>query len=512
MQVGVPRPIVALGAGGMGEVTLAVLKGGFDVKKLVVLKSLRRELYSDQNVRQMFLEEARLSARLTHMNVVHVHKVISGDHPAIVMEYLDGQPMSAVIRAAGERFTTAMQLRVISEALAGLHYSHELRDYDGTPLRIVHRDVSPQNVFITYEGQVKVVDFGLAKIASQRSLTKSGTIKGKLEYMPPEQMMGGSVDRRADIYAVGCMLWQACTGELLWANKSEALIVRHMMTGDIPAPSTRRKVHPQLEAMTLKALAFEPADRYQTALDLQIAVDEFLLQQFEGGPSSREIGAFVAELFAVQRRQRAEAIRAAMSLPGTLPTPAEGADNTIAAVSVPARTRSAIRSLGLAGVVTTLVAFGGAGISLLVKTRPKETGQVDNVTAEAHRSVSLRISVVPREAVVSVDNWPTHENPVLLRLPQDHLDHEVRAVLSGYESITRFVRLDSDLSLDLVLRKASPEVESKTHVDVGVAPPTRQSSPPANREALRSAPTANGACNPPYYFKDGVKLFRPECL
>lgn len=199
----------------MGEVTLAVKKGSPDVRKLVVLKTLRRDMLGDAAIRKMFSEEACLSARLSHPNVVQVFGVIAADSPVLVMEYLDGKPLSAILKRAGDRCSIAMQLRILSHVLAGLHYSHELRDYDGTPLNIVHRDISPQNVFVTYGGLVKVLDFGLAKVATKRSRTKSGMVKGKLEYMPAEQMIAGEVDRRADIYAVGCMLWQTCSGERL---------------------------------------------------------------------------------------------------------------------------------------------------------------------------------------------------------------------------------------------------------------------------------------------------------
>ncbi|HEY5955811.1 MAG TPA: serine/threonine-protein kinase [Polyangiaceae bacterium] len=500
------RPILALGAGGMGEVTLAVKKGGLDVKKLVVLKTLRRDMLGDESIRRLFLEEASLSARLSHPNVVQVFNVIANGNPILVMEYLDGKPLSAILHRAGNRCSIAMQLQFLSHVLAGLHYSHELCDYDGTPLKIVHRDVSPQNVFVTYDGQVKVLDFGLAKVAIKRSRTKSGTVKGKLEYMPVEQMIGGDVDRRADIYAVGCMLWHACAGERLWANESETTIVRNLITGNIPRPSTRRRVDVRLEAMTMKALAFDPKHRYQTALAFQEDIDDFL-REISNVPSSHDISKFVSDLFAQEREVMASVIRTAMTTP-SLQTPALHAVDVDepSLLSWFKRRLSLGRSTKIATIAAASVVIGIVAIRLL-------HGRAGPVTmdgaVDTPRLVTLRIAAAPSGAVLTVDNRPTEQNPASLRLPADNRQHEVRAALSGYETVSRFVRLERDLSLLLALQ---PTATVASAAPASSNAPTSGGKATTRRKKTNTTGGADVSCDPPHYYKDGLKYFKRHCL
>jgi serine/threonine protein kinase len=498
-------PILTLGAGGMGEVTLAVKQGSPDVKKLVVLKTLRRDMLGDESIRRMFLEEACLSARLSHPNVVQVFNVISNGAPILVMEYLDGKPMSAILSRAGDRCSIPMQLRILSCVLSGLHYSHELRDYDGTPLKLVHRDVSPHNVIVTYDGLVKVLDFGLAKVATKRSRTKSGTVKGKLEYMPVEQMMGGEVDRRADIYAVGCMLWHACAGERLWADANENSIVRSLITGNIPRPSTRRPVDARLEAMTMKALAFDPKHRYQTALEFQEAIEEYL-RHIACAPSSQEIAEFVSGLFEQERRAMADVIRMAMTKPQVRSPSLRDTDENERTHNSIIRRRTSSKSVIVTGMISAvLVVAAIASLRLLIAR---------GTTANAHGleprdSVTLRVAVVPSSAVIVVDNWPTHENPATLRLSRDSRAHEIRAALTGYESVRRLVHLEQDLTLDLVLQPTTAGATSATTPSTAL--PNGDSSIPRQRKATATR-SPSETCDPPYYYRDGLKYFKRSCL
>src|SRR5438105_4376679 len=169
------RVIAKLGQGGMAKVFLTVVPGPAGVQKLLVVKELRPELAHDEDIRTMFLDEARLAARLNHPNVVQTYEVgVERGHYFIAMEYLEGQPLNRLWRRmAAEHMPLEMQLKILADALNGLHYAHELVDFDGTPLHVVHRDISPHNVFVTYDGQVKVVDFGIAKAASSRGSTKN---------------------------------------------------------------------------------------------------------------------------------------------------------------------------------------------------------------------------------------------------------------------------------------------------------------------------------------------------
>jgi eukaryotic-like serine/threonine-protein kinase len=203
--------ITKLGHGGMARVLLMVARGRSGVSKLLVVKELLAEIKEDPEFLAMFLDEARLAARLNHPNVVQTYEVSEdGPTPVIVMEYLEGQSLAAVLNRIGRaQMPLQLHLHILLQALTGLHYAHELRDFDGTPLGVVHRDVSPQNIFVTYEGQVKLVDFGIAKASSSSGRTRTGVFKGKVAYASPEQTASSTVDRRSDVFAVGVMRWRS---------------------------------------------------------------------------------------------------------------------------------------------------------------------------------------------------------------------------------------------------------------------------------------------------------------
>src|SRR5262245_45560386 len=202
--IGKYQLIANLGHGGMADVYLSVVHGPVGFNKLTVIKRLRPSLAEEQEFLAMFLDEARLAARLNHPNVVQTNEVaeIEGQY-YIAMEYLDGQPLNRILTRAQKAGTLPRELliRVVADCLAGLHYAHELADYDGSPLGVVHRDASPHNIFVTYDGQTKVVDFGIAKAATRSAETRGGVLKGKVAYMAPEQARSGEVDRRSDVFA-----------------------------------------------------------------------------------------------------------------------------------------------------------------------------------------------------------------------------------------------------------------------------------------------------------------------
>src|SRR5215472_7080887 len=183
--------IAILGHGGMADVYLAVSRGPAGFNKLIVIKRLRPDLAADPSFRDMFLDEARLAARLNHPNVVSTFEVgEEGSSIYLAMEYLEGQPLNLVVREASKKHVSLpeeLYARILADALMGLHYAHKLADYDGSPLRVVHRDVSPHNIFVTYDGQVKMLDFGIAKAESKATQTEVGVLKGKVAYMAPEQ-------------------------------------------------------------------------------------------------------------------------------------------------------------------------------------------------------------------------------------------------------------------------------------------------------------------------------------
>ncbi|MEO5726594.1 MAG: serine/threonine-protein kinase [Byssovorax sp.] len=298
------RLLAELGHGGMAEVFLAVVCGPAGFNKLLVIKQIRPQLAEEPEFLGMFLDEARLAARLNHRNVVQTNEVgQQNGRYFIAMEYLEGQPLNRVLH----RFQKVgglpldLHLRVVSEVLAGLHHAHELADYDGTPLGVVHRDVTPHNIFITYDGQVKVVDFGIAKALNSSSETRSGVLKGKVAYMAPEQARGEQVDRRADLFSVGVVLWEAVTGRRLWKGVPDLTILQRLLKGEIPTPRSVSPAVPEaLEAIILKCLARDRDERYATALDLQADLDAHLDAQEERG-SARDLGKLISKQFDVDR-------------------------------------------------------------------------------------------------------------------------------------------------------------------------------------------------------------------
>ncbi len=311
--------IAELGRGGMADVFLAVARGkaGLGFTKLVVIKRLREHLANDADFVAMLVDEARIAARLNHPNVVQMLEIdeVEGEY-FLAMEYLDGQPLRRVQqrseKAAG--FTKLMQYSIISDVLSGLHHAHELSDYDGTPLKVVHRDVTPHNVFVTYDGQVKVVDFGIAKAVGRASETRHGIIKGKVPYMAPEQAAGQVVDRRADIFSAGVMLWEAAVGTRLWQDVKEIDILRALIRGNIP--SSPREADPtvsvELDAICKKALAFKLDDRYATAAEFQSDLDKVIAAS-GGRPAARELGKVVADAFGDKRDETKAIIEAQLA-------------------------------------------------------------------------------------------------------------------------------------------------------------------------------------------------------
>ena len=219
----------------MADIYLAVARGALGFSKLVVVKHLR-SYDEDRHTLDMFLDEARLAARLNHPNIVDTYDVGRDDDAYfIAMEYLDGQSLSRIMRAAqqGQLPATAW-VRIVADALRGLHYAHELCDYDGMPFGLVHRDVSPPNIFVTYGGEIKIVDFGIAKATLNTYETDPGIVKGKLGYMAPEQVAGNVVDRRTDIFSMGVVLWEALVRRRLLEGG-----IRHALDerGQLPLPT-----------------------------------------------------------------------------------------------------------------------------------------------------------------------------------------------------------------------------------------------------------------------------------
>ncbi len=312
------RLLARLGSGGMAEVYLVLSEGPGGFSKLQVLKLMRSDLTDQErpDFLQMFQDEARLAARLNHPNIVQSTEVGAEDgQPFIVMEFLDGQPLNRVQQRArhqGAGFALEMELFVLCQVLEGLDYAHRLTDYDGTPLHIVHRDVSPQNVFVTYTGQTKLVDFGVAKTL-ESSRTRAGVVKGKVAYMPPEQVTGsGGIDHRADLFSVGVLLWEAVAGQPMHAELSVYESLHRLVRGDLPnIRNVQPEVPDELARILERALKLDPKQRYPDADAFRHDLLEYL--EATSKVRARDVGDAVARLFARERNELSGVIRRAMS-------------------------------------------------------------------------------------------------------------------------------------------------------------------------------------------------------
>lgn len=273
------RLVSRIATGGMSEVFLALMPGPLGSVKPVVLKRLWPELANDPAHVQLFLDEARISLQMAHPNVVHAFESgIDGDRHFLALEYLDGQSLKHLVEASAPSggLSVPLAIKIVCDVLTALEYVHNLTDLSGAPLHIVHRDVSPQNVFITYEGNVKLVDFGIAQFGDAPSpLARQG--KGRVVYMAPEQVAGDPVDARADIFSVGVMLWELAAGRRLWDGMTEAQVTDHLRARlPLPTLPRNRGFPPGLAAVCAKALAPDPDQRYQHASQLLFDLGQLL--------------------------------------------------------------------------------------------------------------------------------------------------------------------------------------------------------------------------------------------
>jgi len=316
-----------LGHGGMAEVNLAVVEGKGGFRKLTVIKRLHPHLAMEPGFTEMFLDEARLAARLNHPHCVQTYEVGEvNDNHFLAMEYLDGQGLERVLRISGQQskpMPIALSARIVADALDGLSYAHELTDFDGTEMRVVHRDISPQNIFITYNGMVKLLDFGIAKAATHITVTKTGVIKGKYAYIAPEQALGQQVDERSDLWSMGVVLWEVLTGRRLFKSINELATLHETLQGEIKLPSAFRPELPtELDTICNRALQRDPNDRYQTAAEMKDELEQYL-RTVDEPPGRRQIGRLMkgrfSEVIKQHKRTLAECLTGSGAVsPGTI--------------------------------------------------------------------------------------------------------------------------------------------------------------------------------------------------
>jgi serine/threonine-protein kinase len=513
--------IAELGRGGMATVYLAVQRQAASVKKLVVVKQLRSDMGNDTDLVEMFLEEARLAARLSHPNVVNTFEVAeAGGQYFLAMEYLDGPSLQAVLTKIGfsGKFSFAHYLRVIIDVLAGLQHAHELTDFDGSKLNLVHRDVTPHNVMLTYDGRIKLVDFGIAKAANSAVETRTGVIKGKVTYMAPEQAFGDPIDRRTDLYAIGVMLWEAAAGTRRWKGVPNTQILQKLAErGEIPPTGAATRGLPaRIDAICAKAMSYEIEGRYETAAAFRDELVD-LMRDLPDQPSSEDVGRVLAEIFAGDRLRRKEVIDAQLSAldaadrgdeeftlvveheaeaPQSMHKPksrrepegpASGPrsrrdgrireaapavlDPTLAAPPASDPRRALVPLLGVVAAVALgcAVYFAIRGPKPEASTTPTtaetaKSAAIPAVTASAVAppvaKVKLTVQTTPEGAEVTLDGVKIGTSPVTYEAAKADGDHILAMTAKGYLPLERKIPLAADAFLSLNLEK-DPKAKKK---------------------------------------------------
>ncbi len=283
-----------LASGGMATVHLARLLGEAGFARTVAVKRLHPNYAKDKEFVSMFLDEARLAARIRHPNVVPVLDIVAADDELLlVMEFVQGEALSSLLRLqAGRPVVPSIAAKVACDLLYGLHAAHDARNERGEPLEIVHRDVSPQNLLVGLDGVSRVTDFGIAKASNRIQTTREGQLKGKLAYMSPEQFRERPVDRRSDVYAASIVLWEMLAGRRLFAKNDPGATVNNILRGAKTPPSAYVNAVPkELDLIVMRGLAVDPAKRYATAQDMAVAME----RAFRPAPAA-DVGAWVEEL------------------------------------------------------------------------------------------------------------------------------------------------------------------------------------------------------------------------
>jgi eukaryotic-like serine/threonine-protein kinase len=536
-EIGKYHLVAELARGGMGNVYLACAQGPGGFNKLLVVKELKPELCEDETYVSMFLDEARLAARLIHPNIVQTNEVGSdGQRHYMVMEFLDGRSLHRIGKRLVGRMPVGAHLRIIGEALLGLHHAHELREFDGEPLGIVHRDVSPLNVFVTFNGQAKVLDFGIAKAADSSHETKLGVLKGRIAYMAPEQAKGAKVDRRADIYSAGVMLWEATAGRRLWPGMTEVEILTRMLRD---GPPTLRSVNPDtpedLDLICARAMALKREDRYATAADLLHDLEAHLARRSDT-MSMREIGVMVGQAFADERRkmdsvieETLKRVRGGPRSSGVIPTfqaqivgtptsanvtcdgrslvsssrqftqsgsmshsaPATSASvGSMIAAAKPLSWATRRAAILVAGIALFLGAiFLGStlhgGKSAIQSAAPPPAPPPVLAQAVAPELIDLVVRASPSSALITIDGASVVSNPFHARYPKDGQIHHVRASADGYDTKLEDVKFANDVSVDVSLNR-QPTAPLHQGVMNVVAAPVR---PTKHALVLSAGPT-----------------------
>ncbi|WP_394850495.1 serine/threonine protein kinase [Pendulispora brunnea] len=516
--IGKYQLIADLEQGGMGNVYIAMAQGPGSFSKLVVLKELKPEFARDPDFLAMFYEEARVASRLHHPNIVHTYEVGSeGDRHFIAMEYLSGQSLARVLAARHLGFSLEMYLRVLCEVLRALEYAHSLTDFDGSAMGLVHRDVNPENVFVTYDGQVKLLDFGIAKAKNSRLKTRIGVFKGKPWYMAPEQLTG-EITVRTDFFAVGVMIWEAVSGAPMWHQKSDAEVLSLLSQGQIPSLGKEVPTAPvELVRICDKARALKPEDRYSTAVEFLADLERYLRNA--GEPVSvRDVSARVADMFADERAERRETLETYLgAIRASVPA--------ISTISAAKYTSGARESMG------------GSRPRLRIRQTPSGTAKTEVAPSEGRRkwpwiiglaliaaAVVVFVYMKPRFGIqaeaatpqppppvatetVAAAPVPT-PTPVPAAAPPPPVAASASAVASSAPTSSAPMASQVSASVPKLPAYRAPSARP----GASTKSPQRPAPSAGGAPAASGAPSATPNCDPPFYFEGTKKLYKPGCI
>jgi serine/threonine protein kinase/TolA-binding protein len=328
-----------LAVGGMAQLYRAKITGIQGFEKLIAIKTILPHLTVENELLDSFIDEAKLAALLHHQNIVQIYDFGSMEGSYfIAMEFLFGKDLRHIFNKSRERrlpMSLELGLYVISRVCSGLDYAHTLQDFQGKPLSIIHRDISPQNIFVTYEGEVKIVDFGIAKAASQSTITQFGMIKGKIAYMSPEQASGHPIDHRSDIFSTGIILYEMVTGKRMFTGADTLQILAKVSRAEFESPEAAcSSLSPKICRILSKCLMKDPDQRYQSCGEMLTDIEECLFE-LSLRPSARGLAHYTKELFHDEIATEGQIMRETLPTEAERPLPPERETKTAAGLQAP---------------------------------------------------------------------------------------------------------------------------------------------------------------------------------
>jgi eukaryotic-like serine/threonine-protein kinase len=528
-----------IAAGGMATVHLGRLLGEAGFSRTVAIKRLHEQFAKDPDFVSMFLDEARTASRVRHPNVVSIlDVVVLGREIFLVMDYVQGESLSRLARTARssqKRIPPKIALSMMVGALHGLHAAHEAKSESGGSLGIVHRDVSPQNILVDVDGVARVIDFGVAKAAGRLQTTREGTLKGKLQYMPPEQIQGDDIDRRSDIYAAAVVLWELLANQRMFKGKQDVSLMHEILdkvlNNKIEPPSQFSPGLPKsLDDIVLKGLAATPEARWETARDMAVAIEKALVVS-----STREVGDWVHSVAGEVLKEKSQRLAEIESI-STLSVRPElrSATDLLTAVQTPGAIANQDLASGVySDVTSSLISSPSLVTSNSVVSSPSGVAPLAPAPLPAQPSSGRNVVIISVGVAVGIIGLGIIGMFTILRgsatamdaTPNEGSATSVPTVVPTEEpptfnidDLAKVEEQDADVAdADEELADATAKVADTAVAATATAPPTKRPGGykppvvPTKTATAKPPPAAN--CDPPYTIdSSGIKRFKPECL